>query len=461
MKLQALGIALAAFAVHSSAATLTVGADGTHSTLQEALDVALGTAGDDVIKVQSGTYVENVFIDSNSSDHVTVSGGWNSTFTVQTRSDSILSPATRGTALELHRNHGAFVIGNLTVKNAHANECAGIRIAETGDSSFTLDGLAVSGNIAEHAGDTVFGGGGCIEATGSGEVDLTNSVFDGNVARAAPGATPGYASGGGLSAVCVEPAVCHIVGVRFSGNRVEPNGGYLGHGGGLDVVASSAALGSFLLRDAVFETQGFGGDYSLIVGVSLSINLLGAADASVDRVRFLGSGTPEDPNYEVVLVANAQSIVKLFNSLFAQITRVPLVVESHDGANAWLGQNTFADNAYGPFVTGSSSNALALYDNIFWNPAASIDHFGHVATNGLVTLSHNLTGVDPDFLAPWSFDYSLQRTGSPAMDQGDPGVYPFSTDGLDLAGLPRWQGAAIDIGAYESSDRVFASLFDP
>ena len=67
----------------ASAAVLTVGDHGTYATIQAAVDAALG-AGSTEIRVEQGTYVENVFVSMNFvSDDLEVTGGWNASFTAR------------------------------------------------------------------------------------------------------------------------------------------------------------------------------------------------------------------------------------------------------------------------------------------------------------------------------------------------------------------------------------------
>ncbi len=63
------------------------------------------------------------------------------------------------------------------------------------------------------------------------------------------------------------------------------------------------------------------------------------------------------------------------------------------------------------------------------------------------TMSDNLWNTDPKFVAPDSFDLRLQPC-SPAINRGNNAAVIGPTD---LNGNPRIQGAAVDLGAYEST----------
>ena len=68
---------------------LTVGDHGTYSTIQAAVDDALG-AGSTEIRVEQGTYVENFYVGSMFvSDDLEITGGWNATFTARSADASL------------------------------------------------------------------------------------------------------------------------------------------------------------------------------------------------------------------------------------------------------------------------------------------------------------------------------------------------------------------------------------
>ncbi len=60
----------------------------------------------------------------------------------------------------------------------------------------------------------------------------------------------------------------------------------------------------------------------------------------------------------------------------------------------------------------------------------------------------NILSENPLFTSPGGANYTL-KAGSPARDSGNSALYPGAGTATDLAGNPRLDGAAIDIGAYE------------
>ena len=68
-----------------------------------------------------------------------------------------------------------------------------------------------------------------------------------------------------------------------------------------------------------------------------------------------------------------------------------------------------------------------------------------IAMGGLA--GHDALDLDPRFVNPSSDDYRL-AFDSPAIDAGETSSVPASLV-VDLAGEPRVQGDAVDIGAFE------------
>jgi len=64
--------------------------------------------------------------------------------------------------------------------------------------------------------------------------------------------------------------------------------------------------------------------------------------------------------------------------------------------------------------------------------------------------------ANPDFVDPFDGDYRLLPT-SPLRNAGHT---PFVLTELDLDGLPRINGADVDIGAYESRVELFSDGFE-
>jgi parallel beta-helix repeat protein len=93
----------------------------------------------------------------------------------------------------------------------------------------------------------------------------------------------------------------------------------------------------------------------------------------------------------------------------------------------------------GIYVMGDSTNAIIQNNTTYGNGVDAIANLGSGTT-----LRNNLIGTNPMFVNPNTGDFRLQ-TGSPAIDAGTTVASVTS----DISGVPRPQGGAYDIGAYE------------
>ncbi len=148
-------------------------------------------------------------------------------------------------------------------------------------------------------------------------------------------------------------------------------------------------------------------------------------------------------------------------------------IQTADGFSGTIANNSFygADvlsSKLGQVVLWAANSNVVIRNNIFYatggdaihNSAAtmsgtcSIDHnivFTPGASVGLIdssisgcTQASNKLNVDPLLVAPASYNFQLQA-GSPAIDAGS----PVSGVTGDINGIPRPQGAAYDVGAFE------------
>ena len=108
-------------------------------------------------------------------------------------------------------------------------------------------------------------------------------------------------------------------------------------------------------------------------------------------------------------------------------------------SNAAIYNNTFYNNGGGIYIGSGSANAI-VRNNVVWQSGTAYSNAGSGTTQ-----DHNLWGTsDPLFVNAAADDFHLQP-GSPAIDTGTTLLLvPTSRDGV-----PRPQGTAYDIGAFE------------
>jgi hypothetical protein len=180
-----------------------------------------------------------------------------------------------------------------------------------------------------------------------------------------------------------------------------------------------------------------------------------SATLQFTREDFRGGGSTPAVSLmsEIYLVTSNSSTLRLTNSLLAHSLGDAVFGNSYDTSHLHVWGVTAADNAQGARLSKVDAGSVCqAVNSIFWNPAGAL----HAQFSG-VSVSNSLTGVDPGFLAPSLSDYSLRRSGSPAMNAGNNAL---AASAIDLPGATRIQNGTLDIGAWESSDRIYADRFD-
>ena len=171
-------------------------------TIQEAINK--GSAGD-VIKVTNGRYLFSsnpspnvVIIDKN----LTLSGGWNAAFTVQTGASTIDGANTNNGILVIS---GAVTVENFIIENSTSYNGGAIYLL---NGSLTLKRSTLQNNSADSNGAGIF--------VDNGAVNMINSTISGNMAGGA---------GGGIYASLNSSAVVTLQNSTIAYNQASRGGG--------------------------------------------------------------------------------------------------------------------------------------------------------------------------------------------------------------------------------------------
>ena len=437
----------------ANAATITVGPDGTFATIQQGIGAALLLGGNNDVRVESGSYSENLVLDM-SSGNLTLSGGWDSAFAAQSfdPADTTISGGVSGRVFDATLSGGSlliryfFVVGgtasnhgggmnfvisnqasaqvvktnlafNTVTASAAANASGGAIYAELHDASFfTLDSDQINDNSVSVANGSADGGGVYIQQFDSGQVFVLNNSLQGNVAAATGSA--GICSAGAIEIALNDSAQNSFINNRVVQNSLQPSGGSEGVFAGASISAACNGSCQLGMSQDIFD-QNTGA-----VGAQLNVGMSSSA------------GTPSiDMNDVLVSRGNGNGMQILMLNGVAHLTNL-----------------TIADNSgTGLFLLPQSP--ITLYNTIAFGNGADLVVSGGVAQKG-----SNLVGVDPHFIDAPHGNYRLQYT-SLARDAGDdspPGGLPTQ----DLDGYARIFGAHVDIGAYEIGDEIFANGFE-
>ena len=367
--------------------------------------IVKASAGDTIfvaIGTYTGTGLEVVLLDKDA----TLSGGWDSTFTMQSGISTIDGQGAR---------RGVFVNSGVTasiklfiVENGAGPTAQGGGGIFNNGGTLTLDDSTIRGSSS--LGGTQ--GGGILNR--SGTLTLNNSTVAGNIANIGAGI---YSDG---------------IGTAVLNNSTVVGNSSSGQGGGIYNLASILYLTNSTVSNNSASIRG-GGIYSdPPAAVTLTNTTISGNRAGLD-----GGGIYHTGNNSIMILNNS-SISTNTASDGGGIYTGGGVDSFVRLRNTILARNVASINAdcRAPSVTPTSSEGYNL--------------IGDTSGCAFTPVIGDLTDIDP-LLGPLqdnggpTFTHAL-LPGSPAIDAGSPDCPPPATD---QRGVPRPQGAACDIGAFE------------
>lgn len=436
-----------------AAAVINVGPGGT--TLAQAL-IDAQAAGDDEIRIAIGDHAVNVVHNNSTTDTLTISGGWDPTFTTQTLNPalSVLDGGGTERTFYLGVNDGRVEIRNLTVRNGRAFTGAGLEASLNGSGELLLADLVIRDNVAswEFASN---GGGLKIYAQGNAIAEVVDCVIRDNRTVSTDNST----LGGGAYLGASGNAQVLVSGTLFRDNDAEaPNNP---KGGGVHIEAFEQAVfeltrneirGNLLLGGA--DSAGAG------AGAGLSAVLIGTAalDLRASKIadNFDESGTPA--SHQLYVLADSEATATLGDSQISGGNGGGALLRAFTASSIKLVNLTVAENpGDGLVLERFASATTTMFSSILWGNGG-VEFASNQAPN---SLTRNLIegaagGSNPLFVNALDGNYRL-RAGSPAIDQGD--ATPDGGIGvIDADGGERRIGENVDQGAYEFG--AFHIFFD-
>jgi hypothetical protein len=439
----------------SQAARKTVGPDGAFGTIQSAVDDCASGVICDVDVQGPYTYLENVTIPSSfSAGSITISGGWNSSFTLRDESPSgtIIDAGGVGQALAVVISGGAVTIQGLTIRNGASSYGAGIQVTPSGASgaTITLANLIIRDNHSSGVG-TSQGGGVWTELDGSERLEITLcEIFD-NTTTVLSGT--GAAVGAGLSISASGTATFLVAHSWVEENTASSD------------TARMDGAGHFfsVLEDAVGEVL------DLRVSGNTAAGSFASATGCGGHMYLSGNG-------QIVVRRSAWSV----NSDETGATAEQLRLTCRDNSSVLITDSAVAlSDQNGLFGTATGTSELRLVNlsvadhgltgiELSEVPGATVTLHNSIAYgNGPDTIldagvgtGNNLIGVDPLFMDPGppNFNYHL-GIGSPGVDTGHNSP-PGGLGPADLDGRPRVENGTVDIGCYEGVGLLFFDGFE-
>ena len=434
------------------AAQFTVGAGGTHATVQSAINAALVSPDSDEIRIAAGTYFENLAIlPAGAGGSVIVSGGWDAAFLVAGDEPSVVDGGTAGSVADIYLGSGdSWELRNLGFRNGSAADGAGLFVTQVGNSNLRIDGCEIVDNIA----------------------------------------ASGRSAGAGLNSSVSDTSQFEFVGNRVSGNQAICSGIVDCREGGMGMVAGNAAqvliMGNEFSNNSVFiaDGSGFAGGARMIMFDTSSLvfedNRIIDNSVTSSSSSGLGSGLAISGSGTIVARRNrieGNSVTATFANQYAQVS----FFQFGDGSGTLSDSLIAGGNGRGlsASVSGSGTPALHMINltvtghadigiqfNVFaaagtatLSNTISVDNGTNTVLDPAVSSSSNLVGGSAGFVDPGAGNYTLLPT-SPARDSGNNapsgGLGP-----LDIAGHARVINGVVDRGAWEfDNDPIFADGFD-
>ncbi|MCP4900982.1 MAG: hypothetical protein GY906_28775 [bacterium] len=459
-----------ASALHAT--ILTVGPSGSYATIQTAIDEALLVPGFHDIRVQTGTYIENLYIGTVNAGVIRMSGGWNSFFNNQTASPWLtkINGGSAGRVVELNHTGGSVQIYNFTITDGFLDtfdsQGGGVYIslingAQVRMSNCNIVKNELNGDLGANGGGlfadlsdisslyvkgcrfrnnrivanvTTFGAGMFVYMHDYSRLYIQGGDFTQN--RSYKGQ---YVNGGGIAVVSRDQSFFKIRRCHLRGNAIWSNPLGDCHGAGIYTLLREVSSG--VIEDNYIRSNSTNGP-GTSRGAGGYIRAAGEyAKVTLRRNSWLESwdNTMGTDRENVYLRALGKSKLEFTDSVIAKGNTMGLRAVATMDATVALTNLTVADYVgTGIEVDRGPSAVLNLYNSISFGTGVDL------ITLGAPTTGSNHTGSDPLFVNPAGNNYSLQPN-SPAIDTGSnvPVLGP-----LDVWRRPRVVNT-VDIGAWE------------
>lgn len=421
----------------ASAALLTVGPGGSFGEIQPALDAAMASPETDEIRLQAGTFVENLHLDL-AHQGLSISGGWTSDFTLAS-GRTVIDGNLAERVLRLTLDHATLTLERLELAHGATTTGGAALFATVASSLLVLDSSVVRDNLTQADPEVSAEGAVALRWSGGSTVALIKSTFQRN--RGQGGSPSGGAvslqestSEGPASSISIEAC-------SFLDNVLAAEEGSQATGSALflNVRATQARVFDNLFRRNAFEGDG------LSAGTGAALWAGGNATIEARRNRFFDQRSADSAE-QLSLSASGTARIIMGDSEIARGNGFEpvdgIAVSARDTARVQLVNLTVVDNSGQgiKFFTRDASN-VSLANSIV------VGHSTDTAVTGTVRSVRNLIGLDPSFVQRTNGNYRL-RSNSRARNAGSNNP-PGGLGSLDAARRPRLRGSAVDQGAYE------------
>jgi len=445
----------------AQAVLLTVGQHGTYLTIQGALGGVINGGIND-LRIESGTYVENVVINTSTivfwDGELHISGGWDSTFAIQTADWSLTTINGNGVdrclflGLPATLPNTTVSISNLTLTGGEAVKGGGLYFSPSGNLRLEINDCRITANTTVASAGNPDGGGLYASMTGSGNsLTVRDTDIDHNLAWF--DASGGSVSGGGAYVDVTGLSPVDFERVDFISNQVDADGSIAGAGLYLRVKADAVAW----VTDCFFlNNQALSPASPQVNGTGLNVRTWDSGRAKLSRNTLFINDSQTGDGEQLALRAWETSDLRAGDTLVAGGDEGVSAV-AWDTATLELTNLTVVDNVGRGLYFGLNDPGptASLHNSITYGNSTDLDLQPGAGT---IANSHNLVGVDPVFVNPVYFNFKLSA-GSPAENAGTNSP-PAGLGDADCDGAVRVIDGTVDIGAYEGIDVLFSDGFE-
>ncbi len=438
------------FTPHLGAAVFTVGPNGVYNSLQAAIDAAIGTGGEQEIRVEAGLYQENLNISPPFfGGSIMILGGWNDDFSARSpdAESTVVDGNQTGRPLTLEISGGAVLVDSITFSGGLVDGTlpfgGGIDAWLTGDAIIRVENCRIAENSIVSPSQA-WGGGVSVWLQGTSELHLNRVFVLENTADCGSGA----GGSGGLYIVASDSSIVTISSASIEGNTVQTsNLSALIQYGGIAVFGDDDSL--VTIEDTQVRANSLEGSTNVWVsGAQLS----GGQSLVVQRCRFIDNHAPlSDSVYQtfvnhgrltdsIVAGGNANGLYLGSNNISIEATNLTVADAPGVGVSLNVGTNS----------------SISLFNSAIFGNTVDLEVFPW--STGLLDMNFNLVGSNPGFVDPTNRDYHL-LIGSPAENAGTNSP-PGDLGPLDCDRGPRIIDSTVDIGAFEGISEVFTDGFE-
>ena len=419
----------------------TVGPHGTYCNIQGAVNAAIGNPGTNEIHVEQGSYTENIRILSMNSGSLTITGGWNDSFTARDTDNTLttIDGNAAGRVIDIQISGGLLTIEGFTIENGGNNTYgSGLNIETQNAAQVTINNNRIQNNTSSGQ-STMEGGGIHAYVQNNTQLSITGNLISYNSVVS----TEGSCWGAGINLNSYDNAVFNVTGNVIEGNSATSAERHEGVGFRLNTSSSGS---SDFTGNTVRNNEANGTGYKQGIAGRIGITSTGGTITARRNLCIDNRNNGGGSSVDLELYTHGTATLLFTDSVVAGASGDGIRFNPSDSSTLRLTNLTIADNGGTGLYKYPVSGTASLYNTIIYNNTTN--------TNSLTGLDtgNNLIGVDPMFVNSAGREYRLMH-GSPAINTGANSP-PGGLGSLDLAGNPRISNGTVDIGAYEYLPRA-------